>query len=127
MVVIPCNTTDKSASEWVSYYKDIYPGTSRQGIAVGAAGETLFKCKELFSALYFDNADLGSGVEADKERFYYIGQCDEDAAYQSANALYKSCKQQGASFEYRCRNHLDDQRADFLTGFEYIKSNLYNF
>lgn len=127
LVIIPCDTREKSASEWMSFYKDPYPGTDIQGIAVGAAGKVLFKYKDLFSAVYFDNAELGDKVEADAERFYYIGQCDEDANYASANALYKSCKKTGSKFEYRCRNHLNDARADFLTGFEYIKSNLHNF
>ena len=125
--IIPCDTREKSPSEWVSYYGDLYPGTSRQAIAVGKAGESLFKCQELFPVLYFENADLAGNVVADANRFYYIGQCDEDANYASANALYKSCKKVGAGFEYRCRNHLDDARTDFLTGFEYIKSNFHNF
>ena len=46
--------------------------------------------------------------------------------YAGANALYKSCKAQGAKFEYRCRNHLNDARTDFLTGISYIKMNLHN-
>lgn len=127
IVIIPCDTEKKSASEWVSYYNDLYPGTTRQAIAVGAAGAALLKCKELFSAVYFDNADLGNDISADKERFYYIGQCDEDTYYSSANALYKSCKKTGSSFEYRCRNHIDDADLCFLTGIEYIKTNLHNF
>ena len=126
IVIFPCDTRRKSASEWVSYFKDLYPAGSSQAIAVGGAGQTVFKCKELFSALYFDNAFLGKDISADKERFYYIGQSDDGPEYESSNALYKSCKKTGSEFEYRCRNQLDDSRLDLLTGFEYIKMNYHN-
>ena len=126
VVILPCDTDKKSASEWVSYFKDLYPTSARQAIATGKAGATLMKCVTLFSAVYFDNAYMGDDVEANKDIFYYIGQCDDGEEYASANALYKSCKKNGAEFEYRCRNRLDDARADMLTGFAYIKSNLHN-
>ena len=126
IVILPCDLEKKSVSEWVTYYKDIYPASAQHALAVGKAGENVFKCKELFSALYFDNAYLGKSIEADKDRFFYIGQCDDGDEYASANALYKSCKKEGASFEYRCRNHLNDARKDFLTGIVYVKSNLHN-
>ena len=125
-VILPCDTKKKNASEWVSYYKDLYPTGARQALAVGKAGEDVFKRSELFSVLYFENASLGSTVKADKEKFYYIGQCDTGEEYISANALYKSCKAEGAEFEYRCRNHLDDARTDFLTGIAYAKTNYHN-
>ena len=126
IVVLPCDTKKKNANEWVSYYKDLYPVSARQALAVGKAGETVFKCADLFPVLYFENAYLGTSVKADKDKFYYIGQCDNGDEYVSANALYKSCKAEGAEFEYRCRNHLDDARTDLLTGIAYVKSNFHN-
>ena len=126
VVILPCDTDKKSASEWVSYFKDLYPTTSRQAIATGKAGASVMKCVEHFSAVYFDNAYLGATIEANKDIFYYIGQCDDGEEYASANALYKSCKKNGAEFQYRCRNRLDDARTDMLTGFAYIKTNFHN-
>ncbi len=126
LVILPCDTQKKKASEWVDFYKNTYPADSRQAIAIGKAGESVYKCIDLFSALYCENADLGASVTADKNIFYYIGQCDEGSGYGSANALYKSCKENEAEFEYRCRNHLDDARTDLLTGIAYVKSNLHN-
>lgn len=126
LVILPCDTQKKNASEWVDFYKNTYPADSRQAIAIGKAGESVYKCIDLFSALYCENADLGTSVTADKNIFYYIGQCDEGPGYGSANALYKSCKENEAEFEYRCRNHLDDARTDLLTGIAYMKSNLHN-
>jgi len=126
-VLVPCNLSKKSVAEWVHYYKDFYPATYIQAVGLGNAGRYVLKAQSLFSDLYFDNANLGEDISVSKERFYYIGQCDDDVAYHSANALYKACKASGVSFEYRCRNHLNDQRLDFLTGIEYIKENLHNF
>lgn len=126
LVILPCDTRTRSAAEWVSYYSDLYPASDKQAVATGKAGESVFKCQERFSALYFENALLGGNVVADKDIYYYIGQCDMAEEYAGANALYKSCKAQGAKFEYRCRNHLNDARTDLLTGISYIKMNLHN-
>ena len=126
-VLIPCNLVKKSISEWVKYYKDIYPGTYTQAVAIGKTGTAVLKAQDLFSSIYFENAEISGNVSLSKDIFYYIGQCDDDPSYHGANILYKTCKSSDVKFEYRCRNHLDDERLDFLTGFEYIKENLNNF
>jgi len=96
-------------------------------LAIGDAGADVFKKQSLFTALYMENARIDSEVSVSSDRFYYIGQSDQNSNYTSANALYKACKQADVPFEYRCRNGLDDARTDFLTGIEYIKSNLNKF
>lgn len=126
-VLLPCNLERQSISEWVKYYKDIYPGTYTQAIAIGKTGNAVLAAQDMFSAIYFENARVSGDISVSKDRFYYIGQCDEDSSFRGANALYRTCKLSDVSFEYRCRNHLDDAREDFLTGFEYIKDNLSNF
>lgn len=127
-LLLPCDLGRKSLGEWMSYYQDIYPCSARQALALGMAGEEVIKRQERFTALYFENANLSqTAVTIDVNKFYYIGQCDEGEHYAGANELYKACKKSGASFEYRCRNHLDDERVDLLTGIEYVKSSLHNF
>lgn len=126
-VLLPCDLNRKTLPEWVNYYKDIYPATHTQVLAVGKTGKAAVKSQSLFSSLYFENAEIPADVSVSKERYYYIGQCDDGPAYPGANALYKACKSQEAPFEYRCRNHLADARLDFLTGIEYVKDNLHDF
>jgi hypothetical protein len=126
-VLIPCDLDRKTIREWVSYYQDIYPATEKQALAIGKAGKEVFEAQQLFTALYFDNAALPAQITIDKDRYYYIGQNDGDSNYASTNALYKACKLGGAEFQYRCRNRLDDEKTDLLTGIEYVKSNLKHF
>lgn len=126
-VLLPCDMRVRNISEWMSYYKDIYPTDACQVLAIGDAGADVFKKQSLFTALYMENARIDSEVSVSSDRFYYIGQSDQDSNYTSANALYKACKQADVSFEYRCRNGMDDARIDFLTGIEYVKSNLNKF
>lgn len=126
-VLAPCNLDKKTLPDWVKYYEDIYPAKSIQALAIGKAGKSLLKVQDLFSALYFENSMIQGEVNVSKDKYYYIGQCDDDSSYLSANALYKACKASDVSFEYRCRNHIDDPRLDFLTGIEYVKDNLNNF
>lgn len=127
IVLMPCDLSKRSLSEWVSYYKDIYPVDAIQALAIGSAGTEALRKQSLFSVLYFEDAVIDGEITVSSDRSYYIGESDDGAAYATANALYKTCKRGGVSFEYRCRNHLDDARENFLCGIEYIKSNLYNF
>ena len=126
-VLLPCDVEARSLSEWVSYYKDIYPTDASQVLAIGKAGSEAMQKQSLFSAFYFENAEINGNLVVSDEKSYFIGATDDGPAYKTANALYKACKTTGATFEYRCRNSLNDAKTDFLTGIEYIKSNLYNF
>jgi len=126
-VLIPCDLQKKELHEWVRAYKDLYPATYTQVLAIGQTGTEALEKQALFSSLYFENATVPEDVQIDTEKYYYIGQCDEDASYRSANTLYKACKAAGGAFEYRCRNHLEDPHLDFLTGMEYAKTQLNDF
>ena len=126
-VLLPCDLEKRTSAEWVSYYKDIYPTDHYQALAIGAAGSDVMQKESLFSALYFDNAVINGDIRVSKDKSYFIGATDCGDAYKTANALYKACKSADVTFEYRCRNSLDDARTEFLTGIEIIKSNLYNF
>jgi enterochelin esterase-like enzyme len=126
-VLLPCDISRKSINEWVSYYKDIYPTDRYQALAVGSTAGDVLRKQSLFNALYLENASFDGEPAVSKDISYYIGATDCGGAYKGANALYKACKRGDVTFEYRCRNGLDDPRIDFLTGIEMIKSNLYNF
>ena len=126
-VLLPCDLAARSLSEWVSYYKDIYPSEVSQVLAIGNAGSEAMQKQSLFNAFYFENALIDGEIAVSSDKSYFIGATDTGAGYKTANALYKACKTSGVTFEYRCRNGLSDARTDFLTGIEMIKSNLYNF
>ena len=126
-VLMPCDLSRKSINEWVSYYKDIYPTGSYQALAIGRAANDVMQKQSLFSALYLEEAAIDGEINVSSDISYFIGATDNGPSYKTANALYKACKGSGVTFEYRCRNALDDPRTDFLTGIEMIKSNLYNF
>lgn len=125
-VILPCDLEQKTVREWRSFYHDLYPTASKQVIAVGEAGLQAWEARDLFTSFYFDNALLPENPAPDTAKYYYIGQTDDGPHYVSANALYKACKLGGADFEYRCRNTQQDAHADFLSGVEYVKSNLKN-
>lgn len=126
-VLLPCDLDKRTSAEWVSYYKDIYPTDHYQALAIGNAGSDVMQKESLFSALYFENASIGGDIRVSKDKSYFIGATDDGDAYKTANALYKACKSADVTFEYRCRNALDDARTGFLTGIEIIKANLFNF
>ena len=126
-VLLPCDLAVRNLSEWVSYYKDIYPADRFQVLAVGKSGTEAMKKQSLFSAVYLESAEVLGEISVSTDRSYYIGATDDGPYFETANALYKACKRSGVPFEYRCRNKMDDARTDFLTGIEYIKSILFNF
>ncbi|MBP5506161.1 MAG: esterase family protein [Bacteroidales bacterium] len=126
-VLLPCNVAVHSLADCVKYYKDIYPTKAYQVLAIGKAGTEAVQKEALFSTLYFESAEILGDINLSSDKNYYLCYSDDGQNYKSANALYKACKSCDATFEYRCRNHMDDPRTDFLTGIEYIKSNLYNF
>ena len=126
-VLLPCDLGKRDLTEWVNYYKDRYPTETNQLLAIGAAGNEAIQKQNMFSAIYFESAEITGDISVSSDRSYYIGDTDDGPYYASANALYKACKTSGVTFEYRCRNSLNDAKTDFLTGIEYIKSNLYNF
>lgn len=128
-VILPCDTSEKTPEEWVALYSVQYPAGTMQAVALGKGASATLLAQSHFSTLYFDNASFDStdALQVDKNRYYYLSQCDQNPDCAGTNALYKACKESEASFDYRCRNHLNDTRTDFLTGIEYIKASLRNF
>ncbi len=123
-VILPCDVTLKSPSEWVTQWEAAYTVTARQAIALGEAGPALIQDQGTFTYLYFENAKIEGTFSVSSSKKYFIGQCDQNEYSAGANALYKACKEGGVDFEYRCRNHVNDAREDLLMGIEYIKANL---
>ncbi|MBQ9475307.1 MAG: hypothetical protein IJU69_03525, partial [Bacteroidales bacterium] len=123
-VILPCDVTLKSPSEWVTQWEAAYTVTARQAIALGEAGPALIQDQGTFTYLYFENAKIEGTFSVSSSKKYFIGQCDQNEYSAGANALYKACKEGGVDFEYRCRNHVNDAREDLLMGIEFIKANL---
>ncbi|MBR6001532.1 MAG: esterase family protein [Bacteroidales bacterium] len=123
-LILPCEVTAKSVADWIGEWDASYTITSRQAIAVGEAGTALIRNQTPFSYLYFENAFIEGDIQPNLSAKYYIGQSDNSQSAKGIHALYVACKDAGASFEYRCRDHVKDAREDFLMGFEFIKGNL---
>ena len=123
-IILPCDVSVKSVADWTDAWESSYTVTARQAIAVGEAGTALVQNQSPFSHLYFENAVIEGDIQANLAAKYYIGHSDNSHSAMSTHALYVACKDAGADFEYRCRDHVKDAREDFLMGFEYIKGNL---
>ena len=125
-VLIPCNLAKKSLVEWYNYFHDIYPAQSVFALGIGDAADEVMEAQSLFGALFFENAHITTAIKIDQQKFYFIGQDDDNPNYKTSNALYKACKLGDTSFEYRCRNTVTPERINFLTGMEYVRSEFVN-
>ena len=63
-------------------------------------------------------------AEADPDKKYYFACTDDSPCYRDMNSLYTSCKQTGATFEYRVVNASDDKVADRLRCIQKLKSKI---
>ena len=124
LIILPCDISKKSPSKWVEQWESIYTVKARQAIAFEDAGTSLINDQSPFSCLYFDNVAIKGDIQIDKNKYYLISQCDKSQNYSYANKMYKACKESNCNFDYRCRNHDNDSRKDFLAGAEYVKKSL---
>lgn len=120
--VLPCDLTQKSLSEWIEEYKQKYEvGKSvskSQVFAIGdVAGLQAWALQDSFKAFYIINADLTDNettIKADSDKYYYIETTDDSPYYEDSFALYASCNEVDADFEYRRRNGLADAEEELL-------------
>ena len=99
----------------------------RAVLAIGNAGKTVFDSRSLFCKFYLEDASLSEGFDEsmlEQGKFYYIGQSDESAHYSEMNKMYKLCKNTGAHYEYRCRNHNADHAVSLQSAVEIMKEYL---
>lgn len=102
-VYMPCDLTVKSLDEWVEYYSSIYTQSASAAVAFGDAGLTVTGSRGRFGYLVLADAAISDFEAAEGEK-YYFGQTDDSAYYAGMDNLYRSCKRNGASFEYRVIN-----------------------
>lgn len=124
IIIVPCDVSLKSTDDWISYWEGKHTITARQAIAIGEAGTSLIHGQPPFTYLYFENAKIEGSFTVSSSKKYFISQCDRSEYPEGSNSLYKACKGAGVDFEYRCRNHVNDQRTDFLLGIENIRTNM---
>lgn len=124
LAVVPCDISEKSLEKYVKAWERKHSFADAQVIALGAAGREAYALQDKFSRLYFDNADLlddESMINPHPAKFWFISQTDDGDFYKDMGGLYKACKKNGASFEYRVRDGVDNEKEDILTGIETIK------
>ena len=124
LAVVPCDISEKSLEKYVKAWERKHSFADAQVIALGVAGREAYALQDKFSRLYFDNADLlddESMINPHPAKFWFISQTDDGDFYKDMGGLYKACKKNGASFEYRVRDGVDNEKEDILTGIETIK------
>ena len=86
--------------------------------AIGdVAGLQAWALQDSFKAFYIINADLTDNettIKADSDKYYYIETTDDSPYYEDSFALYASCNEVDADFEYRRRNGLADAEEELL-------------
>lgn len=130
-VIMPCNVEVENFPDYVErmerYYHAGGSPEKRAVLAIGNAGKTVFDSRELFCKFYLEDASLSEGFDEsmlEQGKFYYIGQADESEHFTEMNKLYKLCKNNGALFEYRCRNNSTDQTVSLQSAIEIMKEYL---
>ena len=130
-VILPCNLDEETLASFVERMEAQYHigGSSekRAVLAIGDAGVDVFNARELFGRFYLEDISLPDDFDEsmlEQGKFYYIGQSDESAHYSEMNKMYKLCKNTGAHYEYRCRNHNADHAVSLQSAVEIMKEYL---
>ena len=129
--ILPCNLDEETLASFVERMEAQYHigGSSekRAILAIGDAGVDVFNARELFGRFYLEDISLPDDFDEsmlEQGKFYYIGQSDESAHYSEMNKMYKLCKNTGAHYEYRCRNHNADHAVSLQSAVEIMKEYL---
>lgn len=106
---LPCDITKKSVSEWITHYEGLYPQNARVAVGFEGTGAAVMAAQSSFGTLMFVETALGKDFAADPQKKYFFACTDESACYADMGALYRSCKRNGAEFEYRVINATGQQ------------------
>ncbi len=112
-VYMPCDLTVKSLDEWIEQYCSVYSLTASAAVAFGDAGSIVTMNRDKFDYLVLADAEI-SDFEAREGEKYYFGQTDDSPYYKGMDNLYRSCKRNGASFEYRVIDGSGNESEDRL-------------
>jgi enterochelin esterase-like enzyme len=119
-VFLPCDITKKSVSEWIAHYEGLYPQNACVAVGLDGTGAAVMAAQSSFGTLMFVDTALGNDIVADPQKKYFFACTDESTCYADMGALYRSCKRNGAEFEYRVINATG--QADILRCLNKLKS-----
>lgn len=112
-IYLPCDLSARSVAEWVAYWDSKYTLTSKSAVSFDAAGSPVSEARAYFNFEVFVDAQI-SDFEANPADKFYFACTDESGYYQDMDDLYRSCKRNGATFEYRVINASGNKSEDRL-------------
>ena len=125
-VMLPCDVSEKTLSEWISYWDAKYPNTKKLVLGYGeGAKDALALPSGTFRRSYYVNPSTGDKPNVARDQEIYFCGTDDDSNYQGMNTLYNACKNNGAKFEYRIVNAYKDPVYNILSSLSAIKSYIY--
>ena len=125
-VMLPCDLSKKSLSEWFTYWDAKYSNTKKLVLGYGkGAAAALALPSDTFKRSYYINPAVGDVLNVAKDQSIYFCGTDDDSNYAGMNALYNACKKNGATFEYRIVNAYNDPLYNIISSLRTIKSNIY--
>ena len=125
-VMLPCDISKKSLTEWFAYWDAKYPNTKKLVLGYGkGAAAALALPSDTFKRSYYVNPAVGDVLNVAKDQAIYFCGTDDDPNYAGMNALYNACKKNGAKFEYRIVNAYKNPLYNITNSLSTIKSNIY--
>ena len=125
-VMLPCDVSKKSLSEWMSDWDAKYPNGKKLVLGYGeGAKEALALPSSTFKRSYYVNPAVPETLNVAKDQEIFFCGTDDDSNYLGMNALYNACKNNGATFEYRIVNAYNNPAYNILSSLATIKSNIY--
>ena len=125
-VMLPCDVSKKTLSEWMSDWDAKYPNTKKLVLGYGqGAKEALSLPSGTFKRSYYVNPATPETLNVAKDQEIFFCGTDDDSNYQGMNVLYNTCKKNGAKFEYRIVNAYKNPTYNILSSLATIKSNIY--
>ncbi len=112
-IYLPCNLSVKGVEQWVEEYSSKYDIPAIAAVVLGPTGEEVAECRNKFAYMVIADASI-SDFEAREGEKYYFGQTDDSGNYKEIDNLYRSCKRNGAEFEYRVINGSGNKSEDRL-------------
>ena len=125
-VMLPCDVSKKTLTEWMTFWDAKYPNTKKLVLGYGqGAKEALALPSSTFKRSYYVNPAVGDTFNVTKDQEIYFCGTDDDSNYQGMNSLYNACKKKGAKFEYRIVNAYKNSLYNILSSIDSIKSYIY--
>lgn len=124
--LLPCDLSVKSLADWKEDWQSRINGAKLAIVAIGEAGKEAIALQDLAAKICFIDASLGEDITPVKSCNYVILNTDNGVNYKDMGELYKACKLNDCSFEYRVSKGTDNPQKDILRLIETNKT-LFNF